>query len=627
MLAGIKTNRIKLKLNTHRINASHDKEKKEVRKRFPGFLSVALMFIMALVLVACGGGQEGEETADAPAGGNVITGNVIYLDRSALDPNAVIEVDLYQTLAGGPDTIIASQSINAEGRQVPIPFEIQFDPAQIDTTQTYLVGARIVVNGEPVFASQAAVPVITNGAPTQSIEVLVSPVLTGTAGGTLTGNVFYVERIALQPDALISVELQDVSGGTTTIVASRDINAEGRQVPIPFELPYDPTAIDPAGTYLLSARISEGGQIIFSSPTGSPVLTNGAPTSNVELLVSQAAVSPMADVIRGTVTTARPPETLDPADVLQVELREPMLADAPAASQIEIPMGGMTFPISFELPYDPAAVAADRTYAVAARVLSGNQLLYVTLSPVPVLTNGAPASEIIVPVAPVPNPAGGVLRFTVTSDTPMTWPADSSAYLNVEIREPMLADAPAAAFSYVPLAGLSFPVAFELGYDPATIDPNKAYIFDARIIDNNLLTFSSSGGTPVLTQGAPVTDVTLNLVNSTVTDAPPSGAITGVVTTDVPATLDPAATLYVDFREAGTTGEPIVTISQLLEGAQFPIAFEVPLAAATLDPARSYVVGARILLGDQVLYASAVGVPVVTQGAPTTDVVVNIPPQ
>lgn len=599
-----------------------------MRKKFPVLLSIALMFVVALVLAACSGGQEGEETADAPAGGNVISGNVIYLDRSALDPNAVIEVDLLQPSTGNPDTVIASQSINAEGRQVPIPFEIQYDPAQIDPTQTYLVAARIVVNGAPVYETQAAVPVITNGAPTQGIEVLVSPIMTGTAGGTLTGNVFYLERIALQPDALITVELQDVSGGTTNVIATRDINAEGRQVPIPFELPYDAAAIDPAGTYLLSARISQNGQIIFSSPTGVPVLTNGAPTSNVELLVSQAAVSPMAAVIRGTVTTARPPEALDAAAVLQVELREPMLADAPAASQIEIPMAGMTFPISFELPYDPAAVAADRTYAVAARVLSGNQLLYVTLAPVPVLTNGAPGSEIIVPVAPVPDPAGGVLRYTVTSDTPMTWPADSTAYLNVEIREPMLADAPAAAFSYVPLAGLSFPVAFELGYDPATIDPNKAYVFDARIIDDNLLTFSSDGGgTPVLTQGAPVTDVTLNLVNSTVTDAPPSGAITGVVTTDAPAPLDPGATLYVDFREAGTTGDPIVTISKALEGAQFPIPFEVPLAAATLDPARSYVVGARILLGDQVLYASAVGVPVVTQGAPTNDVVVNIPPQ
>ena len=33
------------------------------------------------------------------------------------------------------------------------------------------------------------------------------------------------------------------------------------------------------------------------------------------------------------------------------------------------------------------------------------------------------------------------------------------------------------------------------------------------------------------------------------------------------------------------------------------------------------------MLGDQVLYASAVGVPVLTQGAGTSDIVVNIPPQ
>src|SRR5690606_30627331 len=108
---------------------------------------------------------------------------------------------------------------------------------------------------------------------------------------------------------------------------------------------------------------------------------------------------------------------------------EPMLADAPAAAMIEIPLAGMAFPMSFELPYDPATIAGDRAYAVAARILSGNQLLYVTLSPVPVLTNGAPASEIVVPVAAVPNPAGSILRYTVTSETPMTWAADSNAYL------------------------------------------------------------------------------------------------------------------------------------------------------------------------------------------------------
>lgn len=586
--------------------------------------AAGLVFLLALAACA-----EQPGTTESTADGGAVSGNVLYLERSALDPNAVIEVDLVQAAAGTPGVVLATQSVNAEGRQVPIPFELTYDPAQIDTTQTYLVTGRILVNGEIIFSSQSGMPVITNGAPTEGIELLLGPVMTSSAGGNLTGTVTYLERIALAPDAVITVDLQDASGGMSSVLAQQQINAEGRQVPIPFELPYNQAAINPAGTYLLNATITQGGEMIFASQTGVPVLTNGAPTGNVEILVSSVAAPGTGGVIRGTLTTPRPPESFDPAAVLHVELRQPMLADAPATAVIEQPLAGMSFPISFELPYDPAIIAADQAFVVAARIMSGNRLLYTSLSPVPVLTNEAPASVIVVPVAEVPDPTGGVLRFTVSSETPMTWPVDSNAYLNVEIREPMLADAPATAFSYIPLAGLSFPVAFELGYDPASIDPNRAYIFDARIIDDNLLTFASAGdqGTPVLTQGAPVTDVALSMVGLGISDAPPTGAITGVVTTDAPVPLDPAATLYVDFREEGTTGEPIVTISQLLEGQQFPIPFEVPVIAITVDPERAYVVGARILLGDQVLYASAAGTPVMTQGAPMTDVVVNIPPQ
>ena len=594
------------------------------------YFAACLLLGAALLLAACGGmaGDTAEVPESAPAASDgTLSGNVVYLDRSALDPAAVIVVNLIQTTADGAQTVVASQSVNAEGRQVPIPFELTYDPSTIDQTQTYMVMGQILVNGTPVYVSQAGVPVITNGAPTTGIEVMVSPVPTGLAGGALTGIVTYMERIALTPDAMITVDLQDASSGTTSVIATTDVAAEGRQVPIPFELAYDAAAIDPAGTYLLVARIAQAGQTTFASQIGVPVLTNGAPTSNVEIVVSQASAPTTSGVILGTVTTPRPPEALDPAAVLQVELREPMLADAPATANIEIPLEGASFPISFELPYDAAAIAADRLYAVGARILSGDRQLYVSLAPVPVLTNGAPASAIVVPVGAVPDPAGGVLRYTVDSETPMTWPADSNAYLNVEIREPNLADAPAAAFGYVPLAGLSLPVAFELGYDQAVISPERAYIFDARIIDNDQLTYSSAAGTPVLTQGAPTNDVALALTAQTISDAPPSGFITGIITTDAPAPLDANATLYVDFREAGTTGDPLVTISQLLGGAQFPLTFEIPYDAAGIDPNKSYVVGARILLGDQVLYASNVGVPVLTQGAPATDVTVNIPPQ
>lgn len=595
-----------------------------------GIWVIAALALMLLPALAACARQPGTTAESASAGSGRVTGNVLYLDRSALAPDAVIEVSLVQTSLGNPDIVLSTQTVNAEGRQVPIPFEIAYDPAQIDPTQTYLVTARILVNGEVAYYSQGGMPVITNGAPTEGIEVLLGPALTGIAGGNLTGTVIYFERVAMAPDAIITVDLQNVSSGTANVVATQTINAEGRQVPIPFELPYDPATIDPAGTYLLSARISEGGQTTFASQSGIPALTGGAPTSNVEVLVSPVNDQGAGGMIRGTVTTPRAPaELFDDAAVLRVSLRVPMLADAPATANIEVPLAGLGFPVSFELPYDPAAISGERAYVVDAMIFSGNRRLYSTLSPVPVLTQGAPASEINVSVAANPDPNGGVMRFIVTSDTPMTWPHDSSAYLNVEIREPMLADARAMAFGYIPLAGLSFPVGFELGYDQAAVDPNRNYIFDARIIDANVLTFSSDEGTPVLTQGAPSTDVTLTLnpAGGTAAPAPTVAAISGVVTTDAPTALDPAAVLYVDFREAGTTGDPIVTISRALEGQQFPVPFEVPIGDFAIDPGKAYVVGSRIMLGDQVLYASAVGVPVLTQGAPATGVVMNIPPQ
>ncbi len=590
---------------------------------------VASLLVLAALVAACGGAQQAAEDAQIAApGDSLVSGNVIYLDRSALPDNAVVEVELVDaSRADAPSTVLAAYSTTMAGAQQPFPFELAYDPAAISPGALILVQARITVDGQLTYISQTATPVITNGAPTENVEVLVSAVVGSTGQGVLTGTVAYLERIALDPTAVIEVELQNVSGGVPSVITMTQINADGRQVPIPFELPYDAATIDPAGTYLLYGRILVDGTITFASATGVPVLSGGAMTSNVDLIVSPVAATAGGSIM-GTVTTPRPPAALPEGAVLQVELREPMLADAPAAAIVELPLTGLNFPVSFDLPYDPTTIAADRAYAVAARVLVGGELLYATLSPVPVLTAGAPASSIVVPVAEVPSQANGVLRFTVTGDAATTWPADSAAYLNIEIREPMLADAPATAFAYVPLAGLTLPVAWELGYATASIDPNKAYVLDARIIDNNVLTHAATTPLPVLTQGASANDVSLALTaQGTGGTGGNDGLLTGVITTDAPVALDPAAAYFIDLREAGSTGDPIVTISATLEGQQFPISFEIPYVPEQIDPAKAYVVGARILLGEQVLFASAVGVPVITQGAPTADVTVNIPPQ
>ena len=121
--------------------APHRKEKKEVRITRSSRYFVAYLLLGAAILLAACGGATGE-TTEAPdmaapaASDGVLSGNVVYLDRSALDPAAVILVNLIQTTADGAPTVVASQSVNAEGRQVPIPFEIAYDPATIDQTQT-----------------------------------------------------------------------------------------------------------------------------------------------------------------------------------------------------------------------------------------------------------------------------------------------------------------------------------------------------------------------------------------------------------------------------------------------------------------------------------------------------------
>jgi putative lipoprotein len=55
-------------------------------------------------------------------------------------------------------------------------------------------------------------------------------------------------------------------------------------VPFP-RAAYDPAQIDPRMTYAVSARITEGNELLFISDTVYPVLTRGAPLTGVDILV------------------------------------------------------------------------------------------------------------------------------------------------------------------------------------------------------------------------------------------------------------------------------------------------------------------------------------------------------
>ena len=109
--------------------------------------------------------------ATAPAAQPSITGSISYVQRMALPPDAAIEVKLEDT-SGATPTTVASTVFAMAGKQVPVPFQLQYNPADINSTHNYALSANISVNGKPRFVSTTAYPVLTNGAPGQVNMVL-----------------------------------------------------------------------------------------------------------------------------------------------------------------------------------------------------------------------------------------------------------------------------------------------------------------------------------------------------------------------------------------------------------------------------------------------------------------------
>jgi putative lipoprotein len=110
---------------------------------------------------------------------------------------------------------------------------------------------------------------------------------------SVSGTVVYRERIALPPDAAIEVKLQDVSGpdGTANTIAESVFASGGKQVPIPFQLSYNPSDINSAHKYQVQANIRVNGKLMFTGVIPYLVITQGAP-SQVALLLERAPDKP-----------------------------------------------------------------------------------------------------------------------------------------------------------------------------------------------------------------------------------------------------------------------------------------------------------------------------------------------
>lgn len=104
--------------------------------------------------------------------------------------------------------------------------------------------------------------------------------------GAVTGNLTYMERMALPDDAVITVNLSDISlaDAPAKVISTVSFPSDGRQVPFNFTLPFTAEQVKNAQTIAVSARITQGERLLFTTTSVNQVLTQGNPsTANLVL--------------------------------------------------------------------------------------------------------------------------------------------------------------------------------------------------------------------------------------------------------------------------------------------------------------------------------------------------------
>ena len=120
-----------------------------------------VIILMILMLLGC------SKTA-------TVTGTITYSEEIALPAGGVVVTVKIEDVsrADAPAVTIGQQVLENPG-QVPIPFEVEYNPADIDERYVYALRVRIEVNGKLWFINTSRYAVITRGNPTNNIEVTV----------------------------------------------------------------------------------------------------------------------------------------------------------------------------------------------------------------------------------------------------------------------------------------------------------------------------------------------------------------------------------------------------------------------------------------------------------------------
>ncbi|MDR9891102.1 YbaY family lipoprotein [Pseudenterobacter timonensis] len=135
----------------------------------------------------------------------------------------------------------------------------------------------------------------------------------------VSGTVWIRQKVALPPDAVLTVTLSDASmaDAPSKVLAQKAVRTEGKQPPYSFVLPFKPSDVQPNARILLSAAITVDGKLVFITDTVKPVLNQGGSKADLTLVPVQQTAVPMQQ--SGGATTTVPstsPTQVNPSNAV-----------------------------------------------------------------------------------------------------------------------------------------------------------------------------------------------------------------------------------------------------------------------------------------------------------------------
>lgn len=465
--------------------------------------------------------------------GDVVSGSVTYKERIALPDDATLSVQLQDTsLADAPATVLGEVSYVTAGKQVPLPFAISYDPAEIEENHTYSLSARITdAAGNLLFINDTAIHVITNGNPTTDIDVPVIPV--GDA--------------ALMPEAETEANpaAQAIDKTWQWTGFSDPVNGS-QEIPQPerYELTLnaDGTANIKADCNQVNTTYTIEGNNITINPLGASTLVACPPDSLADQYLQYLSFARIfffeeEDMFFDLMADGGTMRFSEPKEPTVEDLIGPIWqwTDYNTPNTSTAVPNPAAYSIQF-LPDDVAVIVADCNNILAEYTVEDG-VLSIQMGPTTAVFCGEESLDVqfIQSLEAVDSfhlemealfldetTTGNFMRFavsgaevsgTVTYLQRIALP--ENAILEVRVQDISLADAPAitiGADTYT-VDGAQVPLPYTVYYNPAFVQENRRYSVSARITDaEGKLLFISDTMIPVITNDNPTTDVEIVVV-------------------------------------------------------------------------------------------------------------------